>query len=76
MISIMKKILLLSVFLLFALRLLSQESFMVKTETRYWDNSRTYAGYTLFGTRGTTYLIDFEGYVIHTWPIGTNPRFT
>ena len=49
---------------------------MVQTETRYWDASKTYTGYTLFGTRGTTYLIDMEGHVIHTWPIGTNPRFT
>jgi len=49
---------------------------MVKTETRYWDHTRTYEGYTLFGTRGTTYLIDFEGHVIHTWALGTNPRFT
>ena len=72
----MKKSLLLSGLLLFVFSVFSQESFMVKTETRYWDNSRTYPGYTLFGTRGTTYLIDFEGHVIHTWPIGTNPRFT
>jgi len=60
----------------YAFAVLAQESFMVRTETRYWDAARTYNGYTLFGTRGTTYLIDFEGHVIHTWPIGTNPRFT
>ncbi len=53
-----------------------QESFFVSTETRYWDAARTYTGYTLFGTRGTSYLIDMEGHVIHTWNIGTNPRFT
>lgn len=53
-----------------------QESFFIPTETRYWDNSRTDAGYTLFGTRGTSYLVDFEGRIIHTWPLGTNPRFT
>ena len=63
-------------FLFFVISVVAQESFMIKTETRYWDDSRTYAGYTLFGTRGTTYLIDFEGHVIHTWPLGTNPRFT
>jgi hypothetical protein len=72
----MKRICLLSSFLLFSLLLLSQESFMIQTETRYWDASRTFNGYTLFGTRGTSYLIDFEGHVIHTWNIGTNPRFT
>jgi hypothetical protein len=71
----MKARLTLMIFLILPFTIFSQESFMVKTETRYWDNSRTFDGYTLFGTRGTTYLIDFEGYVIHTWPIGTNPRF-
>ena len=49
---------------------------MIPTETRYWDASRTYNGYTLFGTGGKTYLIDFEGHVVHTWNIGTNPRLT
>ena len=61
----------LNVFILFG-----QECFMVPTETRYWDSTLTYKGYTLFGTRGTSYLIDFEGHVIHTWNIGTSPRFT
>jgi hypothetical protein len=73
---IMKKTLLFSAFLLLALSVLAQESFMVKTETRYWDVSNSYNGYTLFGTRGTSYLIDMEGHVVHTWNIGTNPRFT
>ncbi|MCX6305823.1 MAG: aryl-sulfate sulfotransferase [Bacteroidetes bacterium] len=72
----MKKPLLFSGLILASLAVLAQESFMVKTETRYWDNSETYAGYTMFGTRGVTYLIDFEGHVIHTWNVGTNPRFT
>lgn len=54
----------------------AQECFMVPTETRYWDNSKSYNGYTLFGSGGTTYLIDMEGHVIHSWKIGTNPRFT
>lgn len=54
----------------------AQESMMVRTETNYWDASRTSPGYTLFGTRGKTYLIDFEGHVVHTWNIGTNPRLT
>jgi len=67
---------LLPVLFSYAFSVVAQESFMVRTETRYWDAARTYNGYTLFGTRGTTYLIDFEGHVIHTWPIGTNPRFT
>jgi len=73
---IMKKLLFFAAFLICTSAIPAQESFMVKTETRYWDNSRTFSSYTLFGTRGTTYLIDFEGHVIHTWAIGTNPRFT
>ncbi len=72
----MKRTLLLSVFFLFAITIFAQECFMVPTETRYWNSSKAYNGYTLFGTRGTSYLIDMEGHVIHTWPLGTNPRFT
>jgi len=72
----MKKLLLTSCFIFLTIALFAQESFMIKTETNYWDATRTYDGYTLFGTRGTSYLIDFEGHVIHTWNIGTNPRFT
>lgn len=49
---------------------------MTKTETKYWDASKAYNGYTLFGTGGTTYLIDMEGHLVHTWKIGTNPRLT
>ena len=72
----MKKLFLFWLLSCFGYSLIAQESFMVSTETRYWNSSETYFGYTLFGTRGTSYLIDFEGHVIHTWNIGTNPRFT
>jgi len=72
----MKTIILTSCFFLAGLMTFAQESFMVKTETHYWDASKSYNGYTLFGSGGTTYLIDMEGHVIHTWKIGTNPRFT
>jgi hypothetical protein len=72
----MKRIALLAGFFLCTLVIVAQESFFVQTETRYWDDSKAYNGYTLFGTRGTTYLIDMEGRVVHTWAIGTNPRFT
>jgi hypothetical protein len=61
---------------LFVLALSAQESFMVQTETRFWNSSKAYNGYTLFGSGGTTYLIDMEGRVINTWKIGTNPRLT
>jgi len=43
------------------------------TELRYWDEDKAYNGYTLFGAGGTTYLIDMEGNVVHTWPIGFGP---
>lgn len=46
-----------------------------RSELRYWDASKTEAGYTLFAARGRSYLIDMEGYVVRTWSIGTNPRF-
>jgi hypothetical protein len=72
----MKIILLVSVLFFCSLRLFAQESFMTFTETRFWNSSKAYNGYTLFGTGGKTYLIDMEGHVIHTWNIGTNPRFT
>jgi hypothetical protein len=72
----MKKLLLLSGIISWTIAAIAQESFMVKTETRYWDAANAYNGYTLFGTRGTSYLIDMEGHVVHTWNIGTNPRFT
>ena len=72
----MKKTLLLFGFFLFASVLFAQECFYIPTETRYWDNSSTYDGYTLFGASGKTYLINFAGQVIHTWNVGTSPRFT
>ena len=72
----MKRIILFATLLLCAFPFLAQESFFIQTETRYWDHSKTSDGYTLFGTGGKTYLIDFEGHVIHTWDIGTSPRFT
>jgi hypothetical protein len=45
------------------------------TEMRYWDKTKAYSGYTLFGAAGTSYLIDMEGNVVNTWKLGTNPRF-
>ena len=72
----MKHALLITSFFFYFISGFTQECFMVPTETRYWDASATDNGYTMFGTRGKTYLIDFEGNEIHTWDIGTNPRFT
>ena len=44
------------------------------TEVTYWDKTQTYNGYTFFGVRSNTYLIDMEGRVAHTWPVGINPH--
>ena len=44
------------------------------TEVTYWDKTQTYNGYTFFGVRSNTYLLDMEGRVAHTWPVGTNPH--
>ena len=50
------------------------EALQGPTELLYWDKTNTFNGYTWFGVRGMTYLLDMEGRVAHTWPVGTNPR--
>jgi len=60
--------------LVVAVSLHAYESLQGPTELLYWDKARAYPGYTWFGARGTTYLLDMEGRVVHTWPIGTNPH--
>lgn len=37
------------------------------TQLNYWDKTKTYDGYTLFGAQGITYLLDMQGRVVHTW---------
>ncbi|MEI6810393.1 MAG: aryl-sulfate sulfotransferase, partial [bacterium] len=53
---------------------LAYEAFQGPTELLYWDKTQTCDGYTFFGVRGTSYLVDMEGRVVHTWPVGTNPH--
>jgi hypothetical protein len=60
--------------LLLASPALAYEALQGPTELLYWDKTNTFNGYTWFGVRGTTYLIDMEGRVVHTWPVGTNPH--
>lgn len=72
----MKKILLLVIAILLEVSIRSQESFFTPTETKFWNSAKAYNGYTLFGSGGKSYLIDMEGHLIHSWNIGTNPRFT
>jgi hypothetical protein len=44
------------------------------TELQYWDSTRAFDGYNFFGAGGKSYLLDMEGRVVHSWPIGTNPH--
>lgn len=44
------------------------------TELLFHNKQKAFQGYTLFGVGGTSYLIDMEGRVVHTWRLGTNPR--
>lgn len=44
------------------------------TELLLCDKDKAFNGYTLFGVGSRTYLIDMDGRVVHTWPIGTNPH--
>ncbi|MCX7003201.1 MAG: aryl-sulfate sulfotransferase, partial [bacterium] len=44
------------------------------TDVVYWDKTKAQTGYTFFGTRGVTYLIDMQGCIVQTWPLGANPR--
>ena len=57
-----------------ATSLCAYEALQGPTELLYWDKTNAFTGYTWFGVRGTTYLLDMEGRVVHTWPIGTNPH--
>jgi gluconolactonase len=50
------------------------ETLFVPTEVRYNDPSRAFDGYTMFPSRGFTYLLDMEGRVVHTWNRGSNPK--
>jgi len=50
------------------------ESLQGPTELLCWNKDKAFNGYTLFASRGATFLIDMEGQVVHTWRIGTSPR--
>jgi hypothetical protein len=63
-------------FFLLQFDLIAQESLLIETETRYWDKSNAYNGYTLYAGGGKTYLVDMEGRIVKTWNIGTNPRLS
>jgi hypothetical protein len=74
--TILKLQLILICYLLIQISTFAHEAHYGPTETNYWDESKAYNGYTLFGVGGKTFLIDMEGKVAHSWKIGTNPRLT
>ena len=47
---------------------------LTPTELQYWDTTNAYNGYNFYGASGTSYLLDMDGRVVHTWPLGTNPH--
>ena len=47
---------------------------LTPTELQYWDTTNAYSGYNFYGASGTSYLLDMDGRVVHTWPLGTNPH--
>lgn len=53
---------------------LAYERLQGPTELLFCDKTKAFAGYTLFGVGGRTFLLDLDGRVVHTWPIGTNPH--
>ena len=53
---------------------IAYEAFQGPTEVLYWDSSKSCNGYTFFGVGGHTYLVDMQGYVVHTWSVGNNPH--
>ena len=44
------------------------------TELLYCNPTNAFSGYTLFGVGNRTFLLDLQGCVVHTWPVGTNPH--
>ena len=44
------------------------------TELLFCDTNKALPGYTLFGVGNRTFLLDLQGRVVHTWPVGTNPH--
>ena len=52
----------------------AREALQGPTELLFWDKAKAHNGHTLFSARGTSFLIDMEGRVVHTWAIGTTPR--
>ena len=65
---------LLSSLLLCTLAASAYERLQGPTELLFHDPAKSFAGYTLFGVGNRTFLLDAQGQVVHTWPLGTNPH--
>ena len=44
------------------------------TELLFCEKTKALPGYVLFGVGNRTFLLDLDGRVVHTWPVGTNPH--
>ncbi len=64
----------LTAWFLLASSALAYERLQGPTELLFHNKEKAFQGYTLFGVGGTSFLIDMEGRVVHTWKLGTNPR--
>ena len=65
---------LLALICLLTIPALAYERLQGPTELLLNDKDKAYNGYTLFGVGSRSYLLDMEGRVVHTWPVGTNPK--
>ncbi|MEI8037837.1 MAG: aryl-sulfate sulfotransferase [Verrucomicrobiota bacterium] len=64
----------LSAFLLCTIAAFGYERLEGPTELLFSDKEKAFSGYTLFGVGSRTFLLDMDGRVVHTWPVGTNPH--
>ncbi len=64
----------LSAFILCTVAAFGYERLQGPTELLFSDKEKALSGYTLFGVGSRTFLLDLEGRVVHTWPVGTNPH--
>jgi hypothetical protein len=60
--------------LLLASAAFAYERLQGPTELLFCDKAKALPGYVLFGVGSRTFLLDLDGKVVHTWPIGTNPH--
>ena len=65
---------LLSAFILCTVAACGYERLQGPTELLFYDKEKAFNGYTLFGVGSRTFLLDMDGGVVHTWPVGTNPH--